>query len=500
MSEEQGVTRSVPSAPLLQNLINDAPKVLPAKGEDQLLPQPPPEEKEKEEWQNDLTLEERQKVMALLKEELAHPKLDLLDSSPERNSVEDEFIKKILKKLESRKGKNLNKYGLQETLNGALAGSTQVKGKLMKMILAAIASYNFQSRRIRDLHFKSRKQKSNYICGSDTCKERAFKIRKVLMELLLEYPPEALAEIGVINTFTRSLKYIPEMAVNFGEYVQNFGKADATNPDPNNEKVPLRNTMYSRAFGGFDEYVDEKGRPLQYGWRRTYLEGTDKQVYVRTLSPFEGKMYWVPETRPEYEINDTTEPKPASVIIPNYEVTSDPSNPGKNIIIPNNKTSDVTVPLVLLPDGFEAIVTDDERIFYYDTVRHTSTVDWDDYFIADVKGQQIKVEEDIDERHNYPNMLPPGKEPVYAVDILRLSKAKNVLSAAEKIGANLKVLPSTLKRYGKDFFDKSKNTVVSSFNEFGNALVGDKLKGGKVTRRLRSTKPRKKSRLLYRRS
>jgi hypothetical protein len=178
----------------------------------------------------------------------------------------------------------------------------------------------------------------------------------------------------------------------------------------------------------------------------------------------------------------------------------------QNIITPQNE---IEVPLKLLPDGFEVLIMEDGAIHYYDKTTKTNTVEWMDYFDSPVKIEKGKKIIDIDreiivrdlkDRHDYPNMLPPGKEPVYAVDIFRLSKAKDISSAAEKIGANLKVLPSTLKRYGKDFYDKSKKTVVSTFNEFGNALVGEKLKGGKFTRRLRSTKPRKKSRHLYRRS
>ena len=262
-------------------------------------PSSTPQLKDNELSESDYTL-----INDLLNEELQHP-TNLPENSTFRSKLETEFLQKIRDKHEERRAHQSNTTeDTKEVIKNGMYKSARVSGKLMKMIMASIAAYNFQSRRLNDLSFKSRKARSNYPCGSDTCKERALKIRNALIQLLFDYPPEALAELGITDTAVRSLRYLgKEVIGKQGKrllrslpLIGNFVEKEMKSPSlESNSTVPVRNTMYARAVGSFNEFVDEKGKPLQDGWRRRFKDGTTQSVYVRTAEPNYGQEYWTPE-------------------------------------------------------------------------------------------------------------------------------------------------------------------------------------------------------------
>jgi hypothetical protein len=278
--------------------------------------------------ENELTREERFDNNEMLKEEFEKPNLLLSEYSPQRVIVENKFLDKLTKKIKSKKEKQEQEIGekgknIQEVIDGAIGDSTAVPGKLLRFLLNAIASYNFQSRRWRDLTLRSRTQRSNYLCGSDTCKERATKIRNALTTLLLDFPPEALAELGLVDKLSRSAQYIPDVVKR--AYKNSFNNNDEK---PLENAAPAKNTGYSRTINsllgngkGFNEFVDETTKmPLLEGWRRTLIPGTTTSVYVRTMDPFKNERFWFPELDTDNMLSNAPE-KPVHNHLPNVWIS-----------------------------------------------------------------------------------------------------------------------------------------------------------------------------------
>ena len=149
---------------------------------------------------NELTQAEQDSIERQQREELDLPNLTVKEATI-TNSRRKKDIEEDINTLQSRYS---NKF--YETSNEPLAVFQQRKideiakldGKAIKGLIDGITTYNFTQRQFDKANpFLTRRLKSKYPCGTITCKQRGLKIQKALKELLYEYPPEVLGEIGL---------------------------------------------------------------------------------------------------------------------------------------------------------------------------------------------------------------------------------------------------------------------------------------------------------------
>jgi len=151
---------------------------------------------------NELTQLDKDTIERQQREELDNPQLTVKDAKI-MNSRRKKDIEEDIDTLQSRYS---NRF--YETSNEPLADFQQKKidelsrldGSAIKQLISGITSYNIVQRKMDQANpLLTRREKSKYPCGTITCKTRGLKIQKALKELLYEFPPEALGEIGLVS-------------------------------------------------------------------------------------------------------------------------------------------------------------------------------------------------------------------------------------------------------------------------------------------------------------
>jgi len=185
---------------------------------------------------NELTQIEKDTIERQQKEEIDNPQLTVKDAKI-MNSRRKKDIEEDIDTLQSRYS---NRF--YETSNEPLADFQQKKidelsrldGKAIKGLVDGITSYNFTQRQMnKGDPFLTRREKSKYPCGTITCKTRGLKIQKALRELLFEFPPEALGEIGLTTRRKSYSDYLFNLAKSRTEkdYKKQIYKCRYNGPD-----------------------------------------------------------------------------------------------------------------------------------------------------------------------------------------------------------------------------------------------------------------------------
>ena len=185
---------------------------------------------------NELTQLEKDTIERQQKEEIDNPQLTVKDAKI-MNSRRKKDIEEDIDTLQSRYS---NRF--YETSNEPLADFQQKKidelsrldGKAIKGLVDGITSYNFTQRQMnKGDPFLTRREKSKYPCGTITCKTRGLKIQKALRELLFEFPPEALGEIGLTTRRKSYSDYLFNLAKSRTEkdYKKQIYKCRYNGPD-----------------------------------------------------------------------------------------------------------------------------------------------------------------------------------------------------------------------------------------------------------------------------
>jgi hypothetical protein len=85
--------------------------------------------------------------------------------------------------------------------------SSYGEGKSAKALVVAIGSYNFLDRNTQlQKGLKFMQDRTKYTCGTMSCKERGFKIKQALTDLLT-YSPDALASLGINSNMSNAYGY-----------------------------------------------------------------------------------------------------------------------------------------------------------------------------------------------------------------------------------------------------------------------------------------------------
>ena len=153
--------------------------------------------------ENELTQEEQADINAQHEEELKNNNLTVLDVKSRQTKK-----KRDLARMKERYEKQLNNVDTQNMSLKTLEQNeidtlSKLNGKIRKALSASIGAYNVAQRRMDNLNpYLSRETKSNYPCGSITCKQRGRKIKNALVDLS-QFSEEALGSIGV-GTFVKS--------------------------------------------------------------------------------------------------------------------------------------------------------------------------------------------------------------------------------------------------------------------------------------------------------
>lgn len=185
---------------------------------------------------NELTQAEQDTIERQQKEEIDNPQLTVKDAKI-MNSRRKKDIEEDIDKLQERYS---NKF--YEMSNESLAAFQQKKideisrldGKAIKGLIDGITTYNFTQRQFDKANpFLTRRLKSKYPCGTITCKQRGLKIQKALKELLYEYPPEVLGEIGLTTRRKSYSDYLTNLVKTRTEkdYKKQIYKCSYSGPD-----------------------------------------------------------------------------------------------------------------------------------------------------------------------------------------------------------------------------------------------------------------------------
>ena len=235
---------------------------------------------------NELTQAEQDSIERQQREELDFPNLTVKDATI-TNSRRKKDIEEDINTLQSRYS---NRF--YETSNEPLAVFQQRKideiakldGKAIKGLIDGITTYNFIQRQGDKANpFLTRRLKSKYPCGTITCKQRGLKIQKALKELLYEYPPEVLGEIGLTTRRKSYVDYLtPFKSRTEKDYKQQQYKCRYNGPDDllavveiaDEIKVSRNETLsklleiidYSYAEGDDNEYLNDIITPNRECW------------------------------------------------------------------------------------------------------------------------------------------------------------------------------------------------------------------------------------------
>jgi hypothetical protein len=153
--------------------------------------------------ENELTQEEQADINAQHEEELKNDNLTVLDVKSRQTKK-----KRDLARMKERYEKQINNVDNQNMPLKMLEKNeidtlSKLNGKIRKSLSASIGAYNVAQRRLDNLNpYLSRETKSNYPCGSITCKQRGRNIKNALIDLS-QFSEEALGSIGV-GTFIKS--------------------------------------------------------------------------------------------------------------------------------------------------------------------------------------------------------------------------------------------------------------------------------------------------------
>jgi len=149
---------------------------------------------------NELTELEKDTIERQQKEEIDNPQLTVKDAKI-MNSRRKKDIEEDIDTLQSRysnKFYETSNEPLEDFQKKKIDEVSRLDGKAIKGLIDGITTYNFTQRQFDKANpFLTRRLKSRYSCGTITCKQRGLKIQKALKELLYEYPPEVLGEIGL---------------------------------------------------------------------------------------------------------------------------------------------------------------------------------------------------------------------------------------------------------------------------------------------------------------
>ena len=235
---------------------------------------------------NELTQAEQDSIERQQREELDFPNLTVKDATI-TNSRRKKDIEEDINTLQSRYS---NRF--YETSNEPLAVFQQRKideiakldGKAIKGLIDGITMYNFIQRQGDKANpFLTRRLKSKYPCGTITCKQRGLKIQKALKELLYEYPPEVLGEIGLTTRRKSYVDYLtPFKSRTEKDYKQQQYKCRYNGPDDlravvniaEEIKVNPKQTLsklleiidYNYAEGDDNEYLNDIITPNRECW------------------------------------------------------------------------------------------------------------------------------------------------------------------------------------------------------------------------------------------
>jgi hypothetical protein len=185
---------------------------------------------------NELTQAEQDTIERQQKEEIDNPQLTVKGATI-MNSRRKKDIAEDIDKLQERYS---NKF--YEMSNESLAAFQQKKideisrldGKAIKGLIDGITTYNFVQRQFdKGNPLLTRRLKSKYPCGTITCKQRGLKIQKALKELLYEYPPEVLGEIGLTTRRKSYSDYLTNLVKTRTEkdYKKQIYKCSYSGPD-----------------------------------------------------------------------------------------------------------------------------------------------------------------------------------------------------------------------------------------------------------------------------
>jgi hypothetical protein len=165
---------------------------------------------------NELTQIEKDTIERQQREELDDPQLTVKGAK----IMNDRRKKDIEEDINTLQSRYSNRF--YETSTEPLAVFLQKKidelsrldGKAIKALIDGITAYNILQRKMDQGNLLlTRREKSKYPCGTITCKTRGLKIQKALRELLFEFPPEALGQIGLYSKLA-----------SYGDYYLNIAK------------------------------------------------------------------------------------------------------------------------------------------------------------------------------------------------------------------------------------------------------------------------------------
>jgi len=151
---------------------------------------------------NELTQAEKDTIERQQKEEIDNPNLTVRGANI-MNSRRKKDIEEDIDTLQSRysnKFYELSNEPLADFQKKKIDEISRLDGKAIKGLIDGITTYNFTQRQYdKGDPFLTRRIKSKYPCGTITCKQRGLRIQKALKELLYEYPPEVLGQIGIYS-------------------------------------------------------------------------------------------------------------------------------------------------------------------------------------------------------------------------------------------------------------------------------------------------------------